>query len=137
MSEEGPSGRLNQRGRPMVLLPRVNAQNTKSGQEQHRLMGSVVHDVFLHLCCQECMWLGGCEGRTTPEHAASAPPSSRSSCISSRRQIRRGERSGEEKREKGLKKPQTLVSTLVMLLFLSVFFGGHGGHSEVWRDGHF
>ena len=81
--------------------------------------------------------LVGCEGRTTPEHAASAPPSSRSSCISSRRQIRRGERSGEEKREKGLKKPQTLVSTLVMLLFLSVFFGGHGGHSEVWRDGHF
>ena len=102
MSEEGPSGRLNQRGRPMVLLPRVNAQNTKSGQEQHRLMGSVVHDVFLHLCCQECMWLGGCEGRTTPEHAASAPPSSRSSCISSRRQIRREEWRG--KARKGVKK---------------------------------
>jgi hypothetical protein len=44
----------------------------------------------------------------------SASPSSRSSCISSRRQIRRGERSGEEKHEKGLKKPQTLVSTLVI-----------------------
>ena len=54
MSEEGPhQGRVNQRGRPM--LPRVNAQNTKSGQEQHRLMGSVVHDVLLYLCCQECM----------------------------------------------------------------------------------
>jgi len=38
MSGEGPSGRVNQRGRPRVLLPlpRVNAQNTKSGQEQHR-----------------------------------------------------------------------------------------------------
>ena len=51
--------------------------------------------------------------------------------------VKSGERSGEEKREKGLKKPQTLVSTLVMLLFRSGFFGGHGGHSEVWRDGHF
>ena len=115
----------------MVLLPRVNAQNTKSGQEQHRLMGSVVHDVFLHLCCQECMWLGGCEGRTTPEHAASAPPSSRSSCISSRRQIRRGERSGEESAKRDKKRHKHLVSTLVMLLFLSGFWGGHGGHSEV------
>ena len=75
----------------MVLLPRVNAQNTKSGQEQHRLMGSVVHDVLLHLCCQECMWLGGCEGRTTPEHAASAPPSSRSG-------VKSGEARGVERK---------------------------------------
>ena len=55
MSEEGPSGRVNQRGRPMVLLPRVNAQNTKT---QIR-MSSVVHDVLLHLSSQECMWFGG------------------------------------------------------------------------------
>jgi hypothetical protein len=33
MSEEGPSGRLNQRGRPMVLLPRVNASCTEDEDE--------------------------------------------------------------------------------------------------------
>jgi hypothetical protein len=137
MSEEGPSGHLNQRGRPMVLLPRVNAQNTKSGQEQHRLMGSVVHDVLLIYAVRNVCGLVGCERRTTPEHAASASPSSRSSCIGSRRQIRRGERSGEESAKRDKKSHKHLVSPLVMLLFLSVFFGGHGGHSEVWRDGHF
>ena len=60
MSEEGPSGHVNQRGRPMVLLPRVNAQEHQKWSRATQIeMGSVVHDVLLHLCCQECMWFGG------------------------------------------------------------------------------
>ena len=42
----------------------------------------------------------------------------------------------ERKAQKGIKKRQKhLVSTLVMLLFLSGFWGGHGGHSEVRCEG--
>jgi hypothetical protein len=66
MSEEGPyQGRVNQRRRPMVLLPRVNAQNTKSGQEQHRMMGSVVHDVLLYLSTLDVGAVALCARRAT------------------------------------------------------------------------
>ena len=33
----------------MVLLPRVNAQNTKSGQEQHRLRWAVLYMMYFFI----------------------------------------------------------------------------------------
>ena len=53
--------------------------------------------------------------------------------------VKSGEARGVERKsaKRDKKSHKHLVSTLVMLLFLSLLFGGDGGHSEVWRDGHF
>ena len=76
----------------------------------------------------------GCEGRTTPEHAASALPSSHAAAASAAGVIS-GEARGVERKSarRGKKKPQTPGKHVGDVVVSFWFFGGHGGHSEVWR----